>query len=176
MDNQFNYADIRNIEIVQAFENMNHNRESIITNDSVIGLWHISLIMPSGFSLVFQFYEDGTFNVQYSQMAWVPIIDSFSGFFEIEGNTILLKIQKIIKFNHSNEVLDAAFLGLQWKESEMTEAESHEELRFLISKLLTVQEIFDDEDKYPESMKDREAIILGGVNFYKYSSDPDHYR
>lgn len=67
-----------NIDIIHSFEGMNSNQINIINKNEIVGLWHISLIMPSGFAGVFQFYPDGQFRYNYNQMRQLPIIKSFS--------------------------------------------------------------------------------------------------
>ncbi|QEN08195.1 YARHG domain-containing protein [Oceanispirochaeta crateris] len=175
VNDQLNYADKRNIEIIRTFESMDKSQPNIINTNEMVGLWHASLIMPSGFYLVFQFYKDGSFTYRYSQMRQLPEIDKFSGSYEIDGNVILLTITQTTMYEHTEDVDFSGAFGYQWSKSKRIFIDSNETLQFPIEKIQTIEKAFSEEDRYPPEMADREVLTIGNVQFFKYSENPDDY-
>jgi len=172
VDNMLTYADHRNIEIIRSFESIDMNQEDTVLIPDLAGLWHISLIMPSGYAEVFQFYENGTFKYRYSQMRQLPEIRLFSGRYEISGNALILKADKKEIYKHGQDTDYSGAFGYQYDEVSVEQVEYQQEYVFSISKIKTVEDLFDD---FPEGMGERKAVVIGGEYYFLNSSNPDNY-
>ena len=168
VNDQLNYADKRNIEIIREFESMDISQPPNISTKEMTGLWHASLITPSGMDLVFQFYGDGTYTYRYSEMRQLPMIDCFSGSYELEGNTIKLTINQTTIYEHSEDTNFSGAFGYQWNKSEKVTLETDYILRLPIGPIQSVQQVFSNEKRYPSEMADREVLTIGNVKFFKY--------
>jgi hypothetical protein len=175
VDDDLSVVDTMNIGVIRAFESMDASTQDVITPDEMRGLWHVSLVMPSSYSLVFQFYEDRRFAYHYSRMAQVPEIDSFSGTFEIQGNTIRLNFEQVTLYENSGEVEFNPISGYQWTERERVTVASNDVLVFPVKNLQTIGDLIAEGYRYPPELADREVVTIGNVPFYKVSSDPDYY-
>lgn len=153
-------TDKKNIEMIKSFEN---STNSIVTMTDLVGLWHDSLIMPSGYSRRIEFKKDGTFKFSYSQMREVPLIMSFSGTYELNTNSLKLIATKRIIIEHNGETDLNMMSGNQWTSSSQVEEEFNKEFLFPISEVKMVSDIYKNP---PPGMETRKLIIMGNEVYF----------
>lgn len=172
IDSLLTKMDKINLNLINGFLVIPSQKHNLPDEKELSGLWHISLFMPSGFSNVLQLFDDSTFIYRYSQMRQVPLINSFSGTYELKNNQLLLKSEKKTIIKHSGKAEFSGFSGYQWSDAEKVTVDFIQEYRFPFSGIHTLSDLLE---KPPKGMENREVIILGSVQFYLYSKDPSDY-
>ena len=175
VEDELNTVDRRNLEMIDSFEKMEDEGAPVVAKSDIVGLWHSSLLMPSGFDRAFQFYRDGRFVFRYSQMRELPLIESFSGEYAVKGNVLHLvsTARKIIR--HSPDTTSSGAFGLQWKKASVPTETYHKQYRFPLRPIQRVGNIEELKGTLPEEMVERIAIGIGAVRFFKYTTLPDNH-
>ena len=166
--------DRRNIHDIRSFEGIDRQQNDILSYDQLIGLWHKSLIMPSGFAEVFQFYGNGGFKYRFSQMRELPIIDSIEGHYRIEGNALVLSLKGKYLHSGDDDIEYSGAFGHQWKNSRLEYAEYQRTIVLPITSVFKAKDI-SGPGALPDELGEREAINIGEITYFLYSADPDSY-
>lgn len=160
VDSLLSETDRNNIKMIKDFENSTNSNPKV---EALTGLWHDSLIMPSGYSRRIEFKKDGTFKFSYSQMRELPLIISFSGTYKLNKSYLQLLTKKRTIVEHNGKTDLNMMSGNQWTSSSLVEEEFIKELLFPISEVKIVSDIYKNS---PPGMENRKLIIMGHVVYF----------
>jgi YARHG domain len=171
VDSQLSSVDLTNIDIIRQFEYSDKNSDAINSIDDLVGVWHVSPHVASGFHEVYQFYQDGRFTFNYSQMRELSTFFSFSGRYETGGAELLLYAESRKILAHKDDIELTGGWGYIWKDSRLETEPFMRQFRFPIDPIKTVG------DLYEEAGVDKSRLIIeiGGILYFKYSDNPDDY-
>lgn len=192
VDSLLTRKDTYHIERIRKFEQMNMTSEPIISADELVGMWHITPILggAAGFHSVYQFFPDGRFTFNYDQYRELPVIHSFSGRYEIRGNTLVLLADSQTFFIHSDdaEIVNTGGWGYVWtggsEDTDLFQVEEKpfsKEFRLPVSNVGNTGDLYEDDpdrkwllEAYPH-IKTMLWAEIGDMMYFKYSPNPEDY-
>jgi len=156
---------------VSEFEPTSMNES--LTEENLIGIWHIVPYWPSGYADCHQFYADGQYLFVYNQMATLNQIKRSSnyllGTWRLEENSIIVSIfaQDLVEGGRMECSPELYYVvGGTWK----TETFSPIELVYKIDDLEYRIPMEHPEWEFPEPML---SMHLGDELFWKMDNEPD---
>jgi len=94
------YADLseverKNIEMIQKFEKMDENSETIVWGPEKEGVWQDIFVMAAGWNDRFVIYSDNKMEFLFSQMSELQLIKGLAGTYTIHGNVLLFSVSQV---------------------------------------------------------------------------------
>jgi hypothetical protein len=162
VDSFLTNADKFHVQMIAAFENRNESLANVVLNN-VIGFWHDSPAVASGFGERFIFFPNNRLEFYFSSMQNLHVVKCLIGSYSIKGNVLVFSVSELVFIkNNSDIVLYPG--GYEWGESAENRMTFGVPLvfRFPVSKITT---------REWNSGLIREVLTIGGQEFFKFSSD-----
>jgi hypothetical protein len=162
------YADLseaerENIEVIQKFERMDENSETITWGPEKEGVWQDMFVMAAGWSDRFVIYADNRMEYLFSQMSQLQLIKGLAGTYTIRGNVLLFSVSQVDIYEHDGRFGGSGGYGLIWVNPKENTVyfKNPVILRFPVSKI------------YPYNKYGIEglAMEIGGRELYKMEDD-----
>ncbi|MBA2133687.1 YARHG domain-containing protein [Hydrogenispora sp. UU3] len=162
------YADLseverKNIEMIQKFEKMDENSETIVWGPEKEGVWQDIFVMAAGWSDRFVIYSDIKIEFLFSQMSELQLIKGLAGTYTIRGNVLLFSVSQIDIYEHDARFQESGGDGFTWANPKENTIYFKDPviLRFPVSKIYTFNKFGIE----------RLAVEIGGREFYKMADN-----
>jgi hypothetical protein len=167
VDNLLTDVDKFHIQMIQAYENRNENLPNIILQN-ITGFWHDSPAVAAGYSERLIFYPNNRLEFYFSQMKNVPIVFRLNGSYVIRGNVLIYSVTEIY-FEINNADIRLSPGGYNWDNSTTNKMTLENPLVYKFP-ILNIETI-----TWTSGLS-REALTIGGRNFFKFSDDVNYGR
>ncbi len=138
------------------------------SQNEIIGFWHASPHVASGYSAYFAFYDNNNFQFATNSMDCDQRLTSYSGIYTVTDDTIALNIMEFIVLLDGKAILDetSCYNGYY--------LEGAEELRIYSNKDIIRKHKLDF-CKYIEEDITFNCLIIGGLKYYKLCESIEDY-
>ena len=168
VDSKLTAVDKQNIELIQAFESRNENARTVNWGNAV-GIWQDYFMMASGWAGRFVIFPNDRLEYRYSSMRNLPIIEVLRGTYSIKGNVLEFRVTEIDYRVHEAHVENNGIVGFDWADysgdSNTITFKNPLILKFPVTEIVS-KKIGDERDNYQ-----KDAITIGGIDFYKMRDD-----
>ena len=165
VDNFLTEADKYHIQMIQQFEKRNENIPNIILKD-IVGFWHDSPGVGSGYGERFIFHPNSKLEFYYSEMKSIPIIHSISGNYEIKGNVLVYKIKEVYFYTNNADIVWG--MDINWVDKSKNKLT-------LENPIILKLPITNTEIRRWSGGLERTVISIGGRDFFKFSDSVNPY-
>ncbi|MDZ4727047.1 MAG: YARHG domain-containing protein [Leptospira sp.] len=117
-----NEIEKNSIEQIKYFEN-NLKEPSLPNSDYIIGKWHGSYSVGSGYNERIQFFKNNTFKFYSSEMRNLPRFQYFTGNYTLTNDKLILKVTEILKYNNTEkyQIADGGNNICEWSNNQVNE-------------------------------------------------------
>lgn len=146
-DSELSKSEQNLINRIQIFESKNEKLSNLKFGNELIGLWHITPVMPDTWCDRFLIYPDNRIEFLVDNFDEESEVREYLGFYEIKGNVLIFFVNKLVT-NVNVDLLDEPLV-----------------FKFPITKVQTVT--------FGNGELVREMIQIGGYKYYLYDDNSE---
>lgn len=168
-DKDLTENELKLIERITAFENINENAAQIKLSDEKTGIWQVIPVAASGWAERFVFYYDGKMDYLFSQMAQLKMAYEYRGTCEIKGNALIFSVKEMIFAPPTTDIEKSGALGWEFLTVHPNKItfENPIVLKFPLSPIAEENIAAGAEKPYY-----RKTLKIGSVKYYKCDDNP----
>lgn len=138
------------------------------SQSELVGFWHASPHVASGYSAYFSFYDNYNFQFATNSMDCDQRLESYSGIYTIINDSLELHIREIVILLDGKTIIDesSCYNGYY--------IDGAEELSIVSNKdIIRKYKLYFS--KYTEEDIIYNCLTIGGVKYYRLSANPEDY-